>query len=279
MTNRKLNLFWRTPLSRGLFFVFGVCACLSVVAQEKWQKPDFILHAFSEIALKNEYSQHDGRLRKWQQPLKIWIDHRVGDRQLHEQLVRWHVDELTRITGHSVSLVKGPETANITLVFTRFEDMQRQGREQLGNNADRVLKGALCLANFKTNKEQVIYRGQVVIPVDQARMHGKLVSCVVEELTQIMGLVNDSSDVYPSIFNDHTPDDLLSGLDYILLKILYHKQMQAGMDRDQAVKMARTIILQMQKSGEIESAWKNVSRGELYRLMGFRQLNYSPEGE
>lgn len=240
-----------------------------VPAAEQWQDPGFIREAFNQVALQNEYSGHDGRVRKWQQPMRIWIDHQVADSELHTRLVSLHISDLARITGHKMTLVESPDTANVTVTFTRFEKMQSQARQLLGSEAGRVLQGALCLANITTDSHQRIHRARVIIPVDQARMHGKLVSCVVEELTQIMGLVNDSEQAYPSVFNDRTPDDLLSGLDYVLLKILYDPRILPGMSGRQASATAMMIAGEMQKSGELEKAWSRVSRGELYRMLGY----------
>jgi hypothetical protein len=244
-------------------------AVMPLVAAEKWQDPVFIRDAFNEVALKNEYADHDGRVRKWQQPIRIWLDHQVTDTELHTRLVSLHISDLARITGHRLTLVDSPDMANVTVTFTSFEKMQSQVRQMLGSEAERVLQGALCLANISTDSHQRIHRARVIIPVDQARMHGKLVSCVVEELTQIMGLVNDSERAYPSVFNDRTPDDLLSGLDYVLLKILYDQRILPGMSGQQARATARMIAQEMQKSGEIEKAWSRVSGGELYRMLGY----------
>ncbi len=249
-----------------------LCAVLSsahALTDTQWQQPDFILNAFAETALKNEYAEHSGRVRKWHLPIRLWIDHRVGDRELHTRLVRLHVDDLRRITGHPLQIVSSPDKANLTLVFTRFEDMQKSAPVLMGKSVEKALRGALCLANIRTDNNESIYRATIIIPVDQARMNGKLLSCIVEELTQIMGLVNDSAAVYPSIFNDRTPNDLMTGLDYVLLRTLYDKRIKAGMSKEEALGLAAQIISGMQNRGEIATAWKTVSQGELYRLLGY----------
>ena len=67
-----------------------------------------------------------------------------------------------------------------------------------------------------------------MIPEDLARSYGKLQSCVIEEMTQIMGLTNDVDDLYPSIFNDSSIFQQLTPLDKYLLHILYDKRLQPG---------------------------------------------------
>ena len=88
-------------------------------------------------------------------------------------------------------------------------------------------------------------------------------ACVVEELTQVLGLVNDSSDVYPSIFNDRSFNDFLSGLDYLLLKILYHPELRAGMESIQVKKSVSEIVHSPSFQSQIGHAETAVRRGSL----------------
>jgi hypothetical protein len=85
------------------------------------------------------------------------------------------------------------------------------------------------LLHFKHNKQSELISVLVIIPVDHAMSYGLLSACIIEELTQAMGLPNDSDWVIPSIANDKSVLDLLTGLDYLLLKILYDNRLHAGM--------------------------------------------------
>jgi len=127
----------------------------------------------------------------------------------------------------------------------------------------------VCMANFRVDGQYEIKKAIVIIPVDQARMHGKLVSCVVEEITQILGLPNDSERAYPSIFNDKTPESLLSGLDYLLLKALYNDAIKPGMTANEVTPVMQNLIRRWQKDGTIQSAAQAVKTGELYPLLGY----------
>ena len=263
-------MFRLLALTLVLSSLLNILLLSNVYAGEQWQQPDFILNAFSEVALKNEYGPDDGRIKKWQAPINVWIDHQVGDQKLHEELLLWHINHLADITGHPMRLVKRRQQANVHFTYTQFEKMQQSARKQLGKKAETVLYSTLCLAQVTTGPNNQINQARIIIPVDQARMHGKLVSCIVEEMTQILGLVNDSNAVYPSIFNDRTPNELLSGLDYLLLKILYAPDMHAGMNKTTALNLARKVIDELIASGEASQASKTVSSGKLYEIMGYR---------
>ncbi len=83
---------------------------------------------------------------------------------------------------------------------------------------------------------------------------GLLPSCIVEELTQSMGLTNDSDWVYPSIANDKSVLDLLTGLDYLLLKLLYHPDLKTGMSIAQSTPIVRRILKNFKQNGLIQAS-------------------------
>ena len=252
-----------------LRFLLFFCVACSTKAAPHWQAPEYLVQAFSEIALRNEYTQQGQLVRRWQKPVNVWLDHQVADRELHTDLVRMHIKHLSQITGHPIRLVSEQRKANLTVVFTRQAQWRSQVRKRFGKEAEKVVHGAVCMANFRTDGRGEIIQADVIIPVDQARMHGKLVTCIVEEITQVMGLPNDSDKVYPSIFNDKTPEDLLSGLDYLLLKMLYQPQVEPGMDQREVRPLLKKLIRSWQQQGTISSAQREVKRGELYSLLGY----------
>lgn len=241
----------------------------------RWQQPDIIEQVFLDVALKSEYSKDPGVVRKWAEPVRVWIDHRVGDKELHQRLVTAHLTHLADITAHDVYQVDRRSRANVVVLFTNQRDWRAEVAQLIGPDAANHLHGAVCVASLSADGSGTIRQATVVIPVDQARMHGKLVACIVEELTQVLGLPNDSELAYPSIFNDRTPDDLLSGLDYLLLKILYDRRVLPGMVDSEARGVVREVIREMALSGVIPEAWERVSQGALYPMLGFNGVSES----
>jgi len=96
---------------------------------------------------------------------------------------------------------------------------------------------------------------------------GLLVACIVEETTQIMGLPNDSDWVFPSIANDKSKIELLTGLDYILLKLLYSKELSPGMKANEIQPIAEKILNTWKKNRTIKRSPFIVNRSGLYPLV------------
>ncbi|PKF76661.1 hypothetical protein CW749_25625 [Vibrio sp. vnigr-6D03] len=235
----------------------------------RWLDTAYLEEAFYEVALKNEYDSEKQNVRKWREPIKIFIEHKVPDEDIHTELAQMHIKHLSYLTNHPISLTNDLEEANIIWVYTRLSIWEDDIVRVLGKPSLQHSGKAICMANFKTDVGGELIRGGIIIPVDQARSKGKLLGCVVEEITQLLGLPNDSDKVYPSIFNDASPEDLLSPLDGLLLKILYHPSLKVGMSREEAEPIVKQIIADFKNDGTLESAIREVRKGELYPLMGF----------
>jgi hypothetical protein len=131
---------------------------------------------------------------------------------------------------------------------------------------ERFHREAVCLGVLSTSRRSGrITRAVVIIPVDRARARGKLPACVVEELTQVLGLPNDSEKVFPSVFNDRSIDDFLTGLDVLLLKMLYDPRIKPGMDLATTRPLAQQIATELIRAGGIVQA-EQAARGGLSAL-------------
>ena len=126
-------------------------------------------------------------------------------------------------------------------------------------------QGGICLANFATNARYEITRATIIIPVDYSRAKGRFLDCVVEELSQVMGLPNDSDKVFPSIFNDSSIDSFLTGLDYVLLRLAYHPALQPGMTSDEVRAALPTALKALRANGDIAQATQRVQVDSLKR--------------
>lgn len=231
----------------------ALAACLAVnlsAASPHWQQTNYIINSFLSVAMKNEHGPSDGRLHKWQVPVRYQIEDRTGDQALHKRLVDIQFQHLSAITGLEIISASSDTDFNVRIIFSSEKQLYNELSRDLGLNNEALRKqishGSVCIARIKTNQHSAIDNAVVIIPVDRARAHGKLLACIVEELTQILGMPNDSAEVYPSIFNDHSFNDFLTGLDYILLKLLYSPELKTGMDTNQVRQKLQTMS---QKAG------------------------------
>ena len=233
----------------------------------QWKTPDQLVDAFAELALKSEYSSRDNPVRKWSGPIRYHIVNRVGDEELHERLVRIHLDHLAQITGVAMSAAGSLAEANYLVVLTSdsriagdtlaFAGADKEGRRE------QFFRDSMCMASLRADKSGAILRATALIPVDRARGKGELVACIAEELTHMMGLSNDTERPLPSIFNHGTVRGFLTGLDTLMLRMLYDPRVKPGMKETALRPILHRIAVEFEKSRLIEDAERSAAEGGL----------------
>ena len=237
------------------------------VAQQlpDWKQPDYILQAFKEIALKNEYKKTNGAILKWQTPIRYeFIYHGLKQNLLVEELFNAHLQQLSQITG--LVIEPSQESANLKIHLTPDRLYEEVIKQHTLSKVTGLHTESHCMGSLKTRNKGEIYQAEIVIPVDHVFSRGLLVSCIIEESTQILGLPNDSDWVYPSIANDKSKIEFLTGLDYLFLKILYSKNIKAGMRGKPLEQKLKNRIQALHLAGEVEMADEKVKAVGLYPL-------------
>lgn len=241
------------------------------VAQERWQTDAYIQQSFIKIALEREYkeSKHP-KLIRWEKPIKVFFKSDMGDAQLQRNLLTIQMQHLAHISGMPISFTPYAKDAGILIIFTSYNTIEDKVRTYIGDpeKIRKALNEAVCLGNFRTNKRSEITRAVIIIPVDFAREKARLLDCVVEEITQTLGLPNDSNDVFPSVFNDVSIDTYLSPLDYILLKALYSPHLRPGMTVKQTKAAFPKVLKDLHASGDIDNAASRVQIDSLRSYVG-----------
>ncbi len=92
---------------------------------------------------------------------------------------------------------------------------------------------------------QAIVTAQAIVLVSTDEPYDDNGACLLEEMTQALGLPNDSELVRPSIFNERDVLNRLSLNDQIQVRTLYDWRMWPGMPREGALTVARTIIAEL----------------------------------
>jgi hypothetical protein len=234
-----------------------------------WQNPLYIQKAFNEIALKNEYQTTDRRIIKWQTPIAYQFQyHDIPTNPLIENLFEEHFKHLASITGHAINPANSlQQVANLTIHLLKDAQYAKVIQQVNKQNIKNLSIDSNCMGTLRMDADKNIMGGDIVIPVDHAFSRGLLTACVVEEATQMMGLPNDSDWVNPSVANDASRLDLLTGLDYLFLRILYDPKLISGMPFEESQPIINRKIHTLQQSGVIDEAHKLVKLEGIYPLL------------
>ena len=224
---------------------------------------------FMRIALRDEYRRSGGgfvrqetesNLRRWEIPVRVGI--RFGasvspDRQATDRArIASFVARLAKVTGHPISV---DERAPNFFIHIVSEDE----REALGPTIRATLPGlgaaeVAGITNMPRTTYCLVYaladgntgsytRAFAVIRSEHPDL--LRLSCLHEELTQGLGLPNDSPRARPSIFNDDEEFALLTDQDELLLRILYSPELRPGMTAEEARPIVQMLAARLVGGG------------------------------
>jgi len=205
-----------------------------------------ILDAFAKIAFGNEFvAETDPRLQKWMQPIR-WRAYEAlplesGERAFLER----HMARLQRLTGLTfIAADRWPE-ANFVILFvseTRYEYWIERYIAPSRLHLLSRLATTSCLGFLRHHRTTYeIEHAVAIIPLDRARGRGLVESCIAEETTQVLGLLNDA-EVPGTLFNDKGDARDLTPLDELLVRLLYDPRLKAGMRRPEGLSVAREVV-------------------------------------
>ncbi|CAB9545105.1 Tellurite resistance protein (telA) [uncultured Gammaproteobacteria bacterium] len=218
-----------------------------------WQSKDYIKKAFFEIAYKNEYRKGASNLRRWKKRIQYKVEYfeLPEDFKMAENLIDEHFKDLSDITA--LPIVKSDHYSNFKIILTKRSYYKEAIEKYTSTTIKNIDTQSNCLLFIK-HRHYELFDATVIIPADHAMRYGLLPACIVEELAQAMGLPNDSDWVNPSVANDKSVLDLLTGLDYLMLRILYDKRLRIGMSVKQSIPIVDKILLDFEQQGLIKNA-------------------------
>ncbi len=180
---------------------------------------------FIEIALGAEFGDETPVIKKWADDIQIKIDGEPTEDDI--QTINIIVNDLNEIiTGLRIKIVDKNE--NLTITFSPESDFNSIDPNYVPTNY-----GFFWALWHDDNF--VIYDASILISsadiTQQERSH-----LLREELTQSLGLMNDSNKFEDSIFYQEWTDVLeYSEIDRAVIKLLYLKKITPGMSKEQAL--------------------------------------------
>lgn len=216
---------------------------------------------FVRIAFFDEFDSSSGtlvaratekRLRRWQKPVRVGLAFGnsipIEDRAIERARVASFLARLSRLTGHSIKLASSGINFHLQILDTdeikAIGPTVRRADPDIGeaelHSIIAMPESTYCQVTYSINESSnLIERAFAVIRAE----HPDLLhlSCLHEEVTQGLGLPNDSPQARPSIYNDDQEFALLTPMDELMLRMLYDQRLKPGM----SIAQARPIIDQL----------------------------------
>lgn len=249
-----------TTLRALLFAACMAATATPAVAQSPTGGPlppvDDLVRYFDTIVFGSEMGPAYANkvIAKWEGTIGISLQ-ALGTEQ-YAQFIQAHLRNLRKLTGLAFHQVDPKANVQgVSVIFVKRADMDKipvpeQYRAPMKQAA---AAGSCYFLSWKKPESRIV---KAVVVVNVERDPALINSCLLEELTQSLGLPNDSDAMRPSIFSDRDHLSELSPHDAILVRALYDPRMTAGLPRAAALGVARTIISEL-----VGSAGSSTSRG------------------
>lgn len=212
---------------------------------------DDLVRNFERIALRDEYVDVGGRyvrrespalLRRWERPVRVGVvigpSVPAADAARDRADIAAFTNRLARLTGLDMRMGTGAEVNFLVMILSTAEQaMAAEATAAQFPGFQPAVLGALsgtpldtfCTAYAFAEPTQPSTYAAVMVLIRAEHPPLTRLSCVNEEMSQAMGLPNDSPDARPSLFNDKLEFAFLTEHDEILLRMLYDPRLRPGM--------------------------------------------------
>ncbi|MBO9420630.1 DUF2927 domain-containing protein [Labrenzia sp. R4_2] len=175
-------------------------------------------------------------VKKFTTPVRFYI-HNLARRD-RTATVRRFVKEIDRrVSGLSATVVRRPADANFEIYVVDRNQYKPVVRTDIYKNPKAKVPGR-CLVRVISGRNG-IKRSAAVIVSDEGEFLFQ--RCLVEEVLQGLGPMNDNHKLVHSVFNDSSRHNRFTVFDQIILNMLYDPRIKPGM----SVKQTQDILLQI----------------------------------
>ncbi len=247
----------------GCFLTTPILAASPDNAQPATPTVGDLYRAFETVVFGNEFGSKKARKKvlKWDKPLRISIQ-AFDDREIdHGNGIKEVVFGKIPLTQFQVKVVEKNLSILERLTKIETEDYKKSGkapnltinyvpRFHLGNptlapidkrRLRRLASQQGCYFILWEDTEASAIKKAVIV-INSDHNERQISHCVLEEMTQTLGLPNDNNVAWPSIFSNTQKSPALSRGDKIILRTLYAPQIKTGMAKKDVMRRALKLI-------------------------------------
>lgn len=238
---------------RFLHIVLALCCCLLVAASSTDSRANdsnpnaerlvfgFLKTVFGTEEDKGWWFSGANRVKKYTVPVRFYIYNRSA-RDRRGKAAQFVQSLSSHIPGISSRLADTPGNANFHLFIVDRKDFRQTVIRDAGLT-ETALRNAECLVHIWFGRNGISESRAVIVSDGGEALFNR---CLVEEVLQGLGPINDSPDLPESVFNDYSSHNGLTSFDRSLLQMLYHPAIKPGMGRRDVVEILPRVLADLQ---------------------------------
>lgn len=214
-------------VTRGLalsFLFFFVCASVSKADNISDEE---LIDGFTRVVFGLEYPRWGWQryiVKKYSRPVKFYIDNRARKNRLPQ--VQQFIESLGgQVHGLKIQITERREEANFRIFIVDRAHYKRIARTEVYRDPNYSVPGR-CLVRVAALPRGIV-RSDAIIVSDEGEFLFK--RCLIEEVLQGLGPLNDDPTLHRSVFNDTSKHSTFTRFDVYLLNMLYNQRIKPGM--------------------------------------------------
>jgi len=182
-------------------------------------------------------------VKKFVGPVRVFVDDRSDEKRGAE--IEAFVRSLPGlIAGLDIGIVDDPAQANYRVfVIDRSDYVQVVAGEIYGWSTAAYAPGK-CLVRVVSTSSGITRSDAVVVADEGDFLFHR---CMVEEVLQGLGPINDDTTLIESVFNDQSQHAAFTDFDRHILNMLYHPLIEPGMTKLQAARVLPQVVTEVQE--------------------------------
>lgn len=199
-----------------------------------------VIRGFNLTVFGSEISTFDfqGRyIRKFPGEVRFKI-HNLSTRDRTTNVTAF-INSLERsIFGLETRIVDQAAAANFNLYIVDRDDYAKIVREKVNRPGDRKVRGT-CLVRSQFSRFGIRHSDAVIVSDLGESLFQR---CMIEEILQGLGPLNESTSLAKSIFNDASKHTSFTNFDRLILNMLYDKRIRNGVPQSAVSKLLPRVL-------------------------------------
>lgn len=191
-----------------------------------------LLDGFHKTVFGLEYRAWSWRpylVKKFTVPVRFYVHNlsKVNRKPTVHSFIR-NIDR--KVHGLTTGLASGPDSANFQIYVVDRSQYRDVVRRDIYKNPNSDAPGR-CLVRVVSGRRGIKKSAAVIVSDEGEFLFRR---CLVEEILQGLGPMNDHEDLTHSVFNDRSRHSRFTVFDQIILNMLYDERIKPGMSTKQA---------------------------------------------
>ena len=144
----------------------------------------------------------------------------------------------SKISGLKVRIVNAGEAANFNLYIVDRENYGKTIRERVERRPNARARGK-CLVKSRFSRAGMIRSDAVIVSDEGDALFQR---CLIEEILQGLGPLNESTELDKSVFNDTSKHIVFTDFDRVILNMLYDRRIRNGVGKRSVAKVLDTVL-------------------------------------